>query len=80
MSRQRDYQLRHYEGGLCEKCGNFATNGILCFSHATRGRKIARDAYTPICCRSLWSAVGLWGSGAFAAVRKETKTWTEKKV
>ena len=42
ISRQRRYQLRHAEAGLCLRCSRKAVLGQLCLNHAVSTRERAR--------------------------------------
>lgn len=42
LSRQRKYQLRHADKGLCIKCKNKAVTGGCCLIHAVQTRESQR--------------------------------------
>jgi len=42
LSRQRKYQLRHRDAGLCIKCNNKAVTGGCCLVHAIQNRELMR--------------------------------------
>lgn len=42
-SRQRKYQLRHADAGLCIKCKDKAVTGGCCLKHAVQNRELMRD-------------------------------------
>lgn len=43
ISRQRKYQLRHADAGLCIKCTNKAVTGGCCLVHAVQNRELVRN-------------------------------------
>ena len=48
MSRQRKWQLRQKQKGLCEKCPKpAAPESVYCIDHMVRHRITARRCYTP---------------------------------
>jgi len=42
LSRQRKYQLRHVDKGLCIKCDDVAITGGCCLKHAVQNRELVR--------------------------------------
>ncbi len=43
LSRQRKYQLRHRDKGLCIKCNDKAITGGCCLKHAVQNRELIRE-------------------------------------
>ena len=43
ISRQRIYQLRHRDAGLCIKCNSKAVTSGFCLVHAVQNRELMRE-------------------------------------